>query len=214
MKSAWVDRDAEAIVAHGAEGVERDLALRVYTTRLLGRDPKLVLHGGGNTSLKARARDLLGDDVEVLRVKASGADMATTGPEGLPAVRLAPLRQLRSIDAIADEELVAIERANLIDPAAPNPSVEIMLHAFLPHKFIDHTHATAVLSVIDQPRGEEKCAEVFCGRLAFVPYLMPGFGLAKAAIEVFERNNRATGSFSASTGSSPSAKPRAKPMSG
>ena len=194
MKSAWVDRDAEAIVANGAEaGVERDLALRVYTTRLLGRDPKLVLHGGGNTSLKTRARDLLGDDVEVLRVKASGADMATTGPDGLPAVRLAPLRQLRAIDVIADEELVAIERANLIDPAAPNPSVEIMLHAFLPHKFIDHTHATAVLSVIDQPHGEEKCAEVFCGRLAFVPYLMPGFGLAKAAIEIFERNKSSDG---------------------
>ena len=194
MKSAWVDRDAEAIVAHGAEaGVERDLALRVYTTRLLGRDPKLVLHGGGNTSLKTRARDLLGDNVEVLRVKASGADMATTEPEGLPAVRLAPLRQLRAIDAITDEELVAIERANLIDPAAPNPSVEIMLHAFLPHKFIDHTHATAVLSVIDQPHGEEKCAEVFRGRLAFVPYLMPGFGLAKAAIEVFERDKPSDG---------------------
>ncbi len=194
MKSAWVERDADTIVAHGAEaGVERDLALRVYTTRLLGRDPKLVLHGGGNTSLKTRARDLFGEDVEVLRVKASSADMATTEPEGLPAVRLAPLRQLRSIDAIADEELVAIERANLIDPAAPNPSVEIMLHAFLPHKFIDHTHATAVLSVIDQPRGDEKCAEVFRGRLAFVPYLMPGFGLAKTAIEVFEQRNPSDG---------------------
>ncbi|MGO9698720.1 MAG: bifunctional aldolase/short-chain dehydrogenase [Xanthobacteraceae bacterium] len=194
MKSAWVDRDAEAIVAHAARaGVERDLALRVYTTRLLGRDPKLVLHGGGNTSLKTRARDLLGENVEVLRVKASGADMATTEPEGLPAVRLAPLRQLRALDAIADAELVAIERANLLDPAAPNPSVEIMLHAFLPHKFIDHTHATAVLSVIDQPRGEEKCAEVFRGRLAVVPYVMPGFGLAKTAIEVFERNKPSDG---------------------
>ena len=190
MKSAWVDRDAETIVAHAAKvGVERDLALRVYTTRLLGRDPKLVLHGGGNTSLKTHARDLLGEDVEVLRVKASGTDMAAAEPEGLPAVRLAPLRQLRALDAIADEELVAIERANLIDPAAPNPSVEIMLHAFLPHKFIDHTHAAAVLSVIDQPDGEEKCAEVFRGRLAFVPYLMPGFGLARKAIEVFEREN-------------------------
>ena len=91
------------------------------------------------------------------------------------------------VETIADEELVAIERANLIDPAAPNPSVEIMLHAFLPHKFVDHTHATAVLSVIDQPDGEERCAEVFGGRLAFVPYLMPGFGLARKAIEVFER---------------------------
>jgi rhamnose utilization protein RhaD (predicted bifunctional aldolase and dehydrogenase)/NAD(P)-dependent dehydrogenase (short-subunit alcohol dehydrogenase family) len=188
MKSAWADRDAEALVAHGAKsGIDRDLALRIYTTRLLGRDPKLVLHGGGNTSLKTRMRDLLGEDVEVLRVKASGADMAAIEPEGLPAVRLSPLRRLRALAAIADDELVGVERANLIDPAAPNPSVEIMLHAFLPHKFVDHTHATAVLSVIDQPDGEVRCAEVFGGRLAFVPYLMPGFGLAKKAIEVFER---------------------------
>jgi rhamnose utilization protein RhaD (predicted bifunctional aldolase and dehydrogenase)/NAD(P)-dependent dehydrogenase (short-subunit alcohol dehydrogenase family) len=188
MKSAWADRDAEALVAHGAKsGIDRDLALRIYTTRLLGRDPKLVLHGGGNTSLKTRMRDLLGEDVEVLRVKASGADMAAIEPEGLPAVRLSPLRRLRALAAIADDELVGVERANLIDPAAPNPSVEIMLHAFLPHKFVDHTHATAVLSVIDQPDGEVRCAEVFGGRLAFVPYLMPGFGLAKKAIEGFER---------------------------
>ena len=95
--------------------------------------------------------------------------------------------------AIEDEELVGLERANLIDPASRNPSVEMMLHAFLPHKFIDHTHATAVLSVIDQPDGEQKCAEIFGGRLAFVPYLMPGFGLAKKAIEVFETaTSRAT----------------------
>jgi rhamnose utilization protein RhaD (predicted bifunctional aldolase and dehydrogenase)/NAD(P)-dependent dehydrogenase (short-subunit alcohol dehydrogenase family) len=188
MKSGWVDRDAEAMVAHGATaGIERDLALRIYTTRLLGRDPKLVLHGGGNTSVKTNARDFMGDDVEVLRIKASGADMAAIEPQGLPAVRLGPLRNLRTVETIADEELVAIERASLIDPAAPNPSVEIMLHAFLPHKFVDHTHAGAVLSVIDQPDGEERCAEVFGGRLAFVPYLMPGFGLAKKAIEVFER---------------------------
>ncbi len=188
MKSAWVDRDAEAIVAHGAKsGIDRDLALRIYTTRLLGRDPKLVLHGGGNTSLKTRMRDLFGEDVEVLRIKASGADMAAIVSESLPAVRLDPLRWLRALDAVADDELVGIERANLIDPAAPIPSVEIMLHAFLPHKFVDHTHATAVLGVVDQPDGEARCAEVFGVRLAFVPYLMPGFGLAKKAIEVFER---------------------------
>jgi len=188
MKSGWVDRDAETTVANGARaGVDRDLALRVYTTRLLGRDPKLVLHGGGNTSLKSRMHDRLGDDVEVLRVKASGADMAVIEPTGLPAVRLAPMRKLRALDGVGDEDLVAIERANLIDPAAPNPSVEMMLHAFLLHKFIDHTHATAVLSLIDQPDGDKKCAEAFAQRLAFVPYIMPGFGLAKKAIEVFER---------------------------
>ncbi len=188
MKSGWVERDAEAIVAEGAKsGIDRDLALRIYTTRLLGRDPKLVLHGGGNTSLKEVMRDRLGADVEVLRVKATGADMAMIDLAGLPAVRLSPLRKLRALGEIGDDELVGIERASLIDPAAANPSVEIMLHAFLPHKFVDHTHATAVLSVIDQPDGEKKCAEVFDGRLAFVPYVMPGFGLAKKAIDVFER---------------------------
>jgi len=194
MKSAWADRDAAALVAHGAKsGVDADLALRVYTTRLLGRDPKLVLHGGGNTSVKSHMRDRLGEDVEVLRVKATGADMAMIEPAGLPAVRLAPMRRLRALDAVGDVELVGIERANLIDPAAPLPSVEMMLHAFLPQKFIDHTHATAVLSVVDQPDGEKKCADVFAGRLAFVPYVMPGFGLAKKAIDVFERSEPSDG---------------------
>jgi rhamnose utilization protein RhaD (predicted bifunctional aldolase and dehydrogenase)/NAD(P)-dependent dehydrogenase (short-subunit alcohol dehydrogenase family) len=194
MKSGWVDRDAEAIVAEGAKsGIDRDLALRIYTTRLLGRDPKLVMHGGGNTSLKEVMRDRLGADAEVLRVKATGADMAMIDLAGLPAVRLSPLRKLRALGEIGDDELVGIERASLIDPAAANPSVEIMLHAFLPHKFVDHTHATAVLSVIDQPDGEKKCAEVFGGRLAFVPYVMPGFGLAKKAIEVFERTKPSDG---------------------
>jgi len=187
MKSGWVDRDAEAIVADGTKaGVDRDLALRIYTTRLLGRDPKLVLHGGGNTSLKTRMRDLFGEEVDVLRVKSTGADMANIEPADLPAIRLLPMRKLRALDAIEDDELVGIERANLIDSTAPNPSVEMMLHAFLPHKFIDHTHATAVLSVIDQPQREKLCQDVFGGRLAFVPYLRPGFGLAKKAIDVFE----------------------------
>jgi rhamnose utilization protein RhaD (predicted bifunctional aldolase and dehydrogenase)/NAD(P)-dependent dehydrogenase (short-subunit alcohol dehydrogenase family) len=189
MKSSWVDRDAKAVVADGAKaGIDPDLSLRIYTTRLLGRDPKLVLHGGGNTSLKTRMRDLLGTDVEVLRVKASGADMASIAPAGFPALRFEPMRELRARATIDDEELLGIERASLIDPRAPNPSVEVMLHAFLPHKFIDHTHATAVLSVIDQPRGEQICADVFGDRMAFVPYLMPGFGLAKKTVEVFERS--------------------------
>jgi rhamnose utilization protein RhaD (predicted bifunctional aldolase and dehydrogenase)/NAD(P)-dependent dehydrogenase (short-subunit alcohol dehydrogenase family) len=188
MTSGWVEGDAEALIARGGKsGIGRDLALLVYATRLLGRDRKLVLHGGGNTSLKAKARDLLGEEAEVIYVKASGADMAEIEPAGLPAVRLAPLRALRARNAMADPELVAFERANLIDPTAPNPSVEIMLHAFLPQKFVAHTHARAVLSIIDQPDGEQKCAKVFGKRLAFVPYLMPGFGLAKKAIEVFEQ---------------------------
>jgi rhamnose utilization protein RhaD (predicted bifunctional aldolase and dehydrogenase)/NAD(P)-dependent dehydrogenase (short-subunit alcohol dehydrogenase family) len=194
MKSAWVDADAEAVVAQICrDGIDRDLALRLYTTRLLGRDPKLVLHGGGNTSLKARIRDRLGEEVDVLRVKATGADMAVIGPGGFCAVRLGPMRKLRALDHIDDVDLVALERANLLDPTAPNPSVEMMLHAFLPQRFVDHTHSTAVLSVIDQPDGEKKCAEVFGNRLGFVPYLMPGFGLAKKAIEIFERDEPSDG---------------------
>ncbi|HUC50999.1 MAG TPA: bifunctional aldolase/short-chain dehydrogenase [Xanthobacteraceae bacterium] len=194
MKSGWVDADAEAIVADGEKsGIDRDLALRVYTTRLLGRDPKLVLHGGGNTSVKTTMRDRFGEEVAVLRVKSSGSDMAAIDPGQMVAVRLEPMRKLRALEAISDDDLVGLERANLIDPAASNPSVEMMLHAFLPHKFIDHTHATAVLSIIDQPDGEKKCAEVFDGRLAFVPYLMPGFGLAKKSIEVFEKHGPGDG---------------------
>src|SRR5205809_3351885 len=127
MKSGWVDNEAQAIVDRYAKsGIGRDLALRVYTTRLLGRDPKLVLHGGGNTSLKAKMRDRGGAEVAVLRVEASGIDMATIAPDGLPAVRLEPMRKLRVLEAIDDEELIGIERANLIDPGAPNPSVEMM----------------------------------------------------------------------------------------
>jgi rhamnose utilization protein RhaD (predicted bifunctional aldolase and dehydrogenase)/NAD(P)-dependent dehydrogenase (short-subunit alcohol dehydrogenase family) len=187
MQSRYVTADAESMVAHyGAKGVARDLALRVYTTRLLGADPRLVLHGGGNTSLKTGALDLLGREVEVLCVKGSGSDMAIIEPAGLPAVRLAELRLLRARDALGDEEMVRLQRANLLDPMAPNPSVETLLHAFVPARFVDHTHATAVLSLVDQPDGEARAAALYDGRMAIVPYIMPGFVLAKAAAEAFE----------------------------
>ncbi len=185
MQSAWNDRDAEAAAARYA-GFGRDVALRVYTTRLLGGDPRLVLHGGGNTSVKTRIADLNGEDVDVLCVKGSGWDMASIEPAGLPAVRLAPLLKLRSRKTLSDEEMVRLQRANLIDPAAPNPSVEALLHAFIPHKFIDHTHSTAVLALTDQPDGEALCREVFGARVGYVPYVMPGFSLAQAAAKVFE----------------------------
>jgi rhamnose utilization protein RhaD (predicted bifunctional aldolase and dehydrogenase)/NAD(P)-dependent dehydrogenase (short-subunit alcohol dehydrogenase family) len=194
MESRFVEAEAAALVAHyAARGVPRDLALRVYTTRLLGQDPKLVLHGGGNTSVKLRLADLMGDEVDVLCVKGSGWDMGQIEPPGLPAVRLEPLRRLRARKALSDEEMVAVQRANLIDPMAPNPSVETLLHAFVPHLFVDHTHATAVLSLIDQPDGEARSADLYNGRMGIVPYIMPGFALAKKAAEVFEATPRAEG---------------------
>jgi rhamnose utilization protein RhaD (predicted bifunctional aldolase and dehydrogenase)/NAD(P)-dependent dehydrogenase (short-subunit alcohol dehydrogenase family) len=194
MKSAWVDSDAEAAVARYArDSIQRELALRVYTTRLLGQNPKLVLHGGGNTSVKLRMTDLNGDEVEVLCVKGSGWDMRTIEPPGLPAVRLDPLRKLRRRNALSDEDMVRVQRANLIDPSAPNPSVETLLHAFLPHAFVDHTHSTAVLSLTDQPEGEKLCEEVYGKRMGYVPYIMPGFALAKAAADAFERDRSVEG---------------------
>src|SRR5882724_1001522 len=185
MKSGWVESEARAAIErYAAEGV--DLALRVYTTRLLGRDPKLVLHGGGNTSVKTTLPDLLGEKVAVLCVKGSGADMAVIEPKGLPAVRLERLRKLRGRTALTDEDMVRVQRENLIEPAAPNPSVETLLHAFLPHKFVDHTHANAILSLVDQPDGEAICGEVYDGRMGVVPYVMPGFALAKLAADVYD----------------------------
>jgi rhamnose utilization protein RhaD (predicted bifunctional aldolase and dehydrogenase)/NAD(P)-dependent dehydrogenase (short-subunit alcohol dehydrogenase family) len=194
MQSRFVERDARAAVEkYAAAGVTEDVALRVYTTRLLGQDPKLVLHGGGNTSVKTRATDLMGDAADVLCVKGSGWDMAAIEPPGLPAVRLAPLRKLRDRGALTDEEMVAVQRANLLDPTAPNPSVETLLHAFVPHKFVDHTHATAVLSLVDQADGEAICSDVYDGRMGIVPYIMPGFALAKAAADIFDKNPKTLG---------------------
>jgi rhamnose utilization protein RhaD (predicted bifunctional aldolase and dehydrogenase) len=189
MQSRWVDRDAKATVDRYAKaGVAPELALRVYTTRLLGGDPLLVLHGGGNTSVKTRARDLVGDDVEVMFIKGTGAAMASVEPAGMPAVRLDMLRKLRALDDLSDDDMVRVQRSSLIDPTAPSPSLELLLHAFIPHAFVDHTHANAVLSLVDQPDGSKLCDEVYDGRAGLVPYVRPGFGLAKASAVTFDKN--------------------------
>ncbi|HEX2115122.1 MAG TPA: bifunctional aldolase/short-chain dehydrogenase [Alphaproteobacteria bacterium] len=194
MKNLWSDKDAQAAIEkYAAQGINRDLALRVYTTRLLGGVPELVLHGGGNTSVKTTMKDTLGEDVEVLCIKGSGWDMGVIEPPGLPAVRLAPLRKLLKLDKLSDEEMVNFQRLNLLDSAAPNPSVETLFHAFLPHKFIDHTHANAILALSNQPNGEELCREVFDGQMVLVPYIMPGFTLAKLAGELQSKSPKAEG---------------------
>ena len=189
MDSRWRDDEAEALVdQYGQRGIGRDLALRVYTTRLLGRDPRLVLHGGGNTSVKTVMTDLLGDSVEVLCVKGSGWDKGDIEPAGQPPVRLGPLRRLRALERLSDEDMVNVQRGNLLDANALNPSVETLLHAFLPHAVIDHTHSTAVLALADQPDAAELCRQVYGARMGLVPYIMPGFALAKRAAEIYERD--------------------------
>src|SRR5215475_12702085 len=187
MKSAWSERDAQAIVdRYAPEGIGPDLALRIYSTRLLGSEPSLVLHGGGNTSIKALTTDLLGEVTEVVCVKASGGDMAFIDETRMPAMRLDRLRKLRTLERLPDEDMTLILRDALIDPMAPSPSVETLLHAFLPHKFIDHTHANAVLSLTDQEDSDLFCANVYGSRMGMVPYIMPGFGLAARAAGIYE----------------------------
>ena len=189
MKSLWSDSDAKSFVEKYAEqNIGEDLALRVYTTRLLGGDPKLVLHGGGNTSVKTQMKDLLGQKVEVMCVKGSGWYMGNIEPPGLPAVRLEPLRPLIELDALSDEDMVNYQRLNLMDSKSPNPSVETLLHAFLPHKFVDHTHSTSVLALTDQPEGESLARETFGDRMAYVPYCIPGFALAKSVGEIYAKD--------------------------
>ena len=185
QNSKWSDADAAAFCRNFAAYGE-DLALRVYTTRLLGQDPTLVLHGGGNTSVKTTCKDELGRDVRVLCVKGSGWDMGSIEPEGLPAVELEPIRELRELDRLSDEAMVNGVRRRLLNSKSPTPSVETLLHAFLPAKFIDHTHADAILALADQERAEELCRELFGSRMGLVPYIMPGFLLSKKAAEVFE----------------------------
>lgn len=194
MKSLWNDAEAaKAVVSYAKTGVGKDLALRVYTTRLLGGDPKLVMHGGGNTSVKTRMKDLLGEEIDTLCVKGSGWDMAVIEPPGLPALRLEPLRKLRALSALSDEDMVSFQRSCLLDANSPNPSVETLFHAFLPHKFIDHTHSNAVCALTDQPDGAKICAEIYGDRAVLVPYVMPGFALAKMATEAFEKNKKSEG---------------------
>ena len=183
MKSGWVDQDAQAIVdRYARDGVGRDLALRVYTTRLLGRDRKLVLHGGGNTSVKTTMADLLGEEVEVLCVKGSGADMAAIEPAGLPAVRLDRLRKLRARDALGDEDMVRIQRENLLDPIGAEP-VGRDAAARLPAAQIRRPHPRERGSEPGRParRRSDLRASSMTGRAGVVPYVMPGFALAQAS---------------------------------
>lgn len=193
MKSRWSDTDFSAVVdGYTARGLNRDLAIRTYTTRLLGSDPELVLHGGGNTSVKTTLRELDGSEVEVLCVKGSGWDMGTIEPQGLPAVRLAPLQEMVNFDRLSDDDMVMLQRRLLIDPNAPNPSVEAILHAILPFRHIDHTHANAIVSLTNQPQGADLIAEVFPDSIV-VPYVMPGFDLAKVCDAAFRANPKGDG---------------------
>src|SRR5215831_7347074 len=153
MQSLWNDQDAAAY--HG------DLGLRVYTSRLLGRDPSLVLHGGGNTSVKIPEHNIFGDLEDILYVKGTGWDLETIEAAGFAPCRLGYLRRLATLDTLSDTQMVKELKASLINSAPPVPSVEAILHAVLPAKFVDHTHSDALIAIMNTPNGETRTRELY-----------------------------------------------------
>jgi len=177
MQNLWNHTEANSCA-------DDPLALRVYSSRLLGREPSLVLHGGGNTSVKAEVTDLLGDSKSVLYVKGSGWDLATIEAPGFAPVCLDTLKRMAELPELSDPDMVRAQRAAMTDPYAPNPSVEAILHAIIPFKFVDHTHADAVVTLTNTPDGEACVRELYGERVLIVPYTMPGFVLAKVIHEL------------------------------
>src|ERR1700704_3881768 len=181
MRSLWNDLEAKEF--------QGDLGLRVYTSRLLGRDKSLVLHGGGNTSVKIREKTLFGEDETILYVKGSGWDLETIEPQGFSPVRLAHVLRLAELPALSDPEMVNQLVTHMLKASAPAPSIETILHGLMPQKFVDHTHADAVLSVSNTKDGEKRVREVYGKRCVVIPYLMPGFDLAQLCAKEFKRQS-------------------------
>jgi rhamnose utilization protein RhaD (predicted bifunctional aldolase and dehydrogenase)/NAD(P)-dependent dehydrogenase (short-subunit alcohol dehydrogenase family) len=177
MQSLWKDDEAKQF--HG------DLGLRVYTSRLLGRDKSLVLHGGGNTSVKIREKNLFGEDETILYVKGSGWDLETIEPQGFSPVRLSHVLRLAELPSLSDPEMVNQLVTHMVKASAPAPSIETILHGLMPQKFVDHTHADAVLSVTNTKDGEKRIREIYGKRCVVIPYLIPGFDLAQFCAREF-----------------------------
>lgn len=186
MLSRWSDEDAQRFLDTYAGRAGEDLARRTYTSRLLGQEPALVLHGGGNTSVKSTVTNALGEAVPAIFVKASGWDMATIEPDRHPAVDLEYLRRLRAVADLTDEAMINELRTHLFDHRAPTPSLETIVHAFLPHKFVDHTHADAILTLTNQAGGKGHVQAALGDDVIVLDYVAPGFKLARAVADAIE----------------------------
>jgi len=187
VESLFKERDSKAVIAKYATYPE-ELALRVYTSRLIGENTSLVLHGGGNTSVKLRLKNIVGEENDVVFVKGSGWDLATIEPEGFVGLNIDPLRKLRHLESLSDIEMDNQLKIHRVASMSPDPSVEALLHAFLPHRYIDHTHADSILILTNQRNGQEMVREALGTRIAIVPYIRSGLPLAKAVIEQYERH--------------------------
>ncbi len=177
MNSRW--NDSEAAQYPG------DLGQRVYSSRLLGRDSALVLHGGGNTSVKIREKNIFGEEEDILYVKGSGWDLETIEAAGFSPCRLNHLLKLAKLPELTDLQMANELKGCMTNSAAPMASVEAILHAILPGKFVDHTHADALISITNTATGLNRVQEVYGDRVVFIPYVMPGFKLARLVAELF-----------------------------
>jgi rhamnose utilization protein RhaD (predicted bifunctional aldolase and dehydrogenase)/NAD(P)-dependent dehydrogenase (short-subunit alcohol dehydrogenase family) len=191
MKNQWSERAAAEFVARYAPRCGEDLALRTYSSRLIGAEPALVLHGGGNTSVKGVRTTVLGERAEALFIKASGHDLATIEPEGHVAVDLGYLRRLRALTELSDAAIVNELRTHVFDHRVPSPSIETPVHAFIPGRFVDHTHADAVLALTNQPDGASLIRQALGDDVVVLPYVMPGFELSKAVADACDAHPRA-----------------------
>ncbi len=180
MINRWNDAEAESFKRDFGSTFGADLALRTYSSRLLGADPELVLHGGGNTSVKTQWLDRFGAVRDVIYVKASGYDMATMPPSGHSGLFLQPVRRLLALPRLSEQEMVDELRRCLLDWRAATPSIETLMHAGLPEKFVDHTHADAILTLTNQRGAEALVREVLGEGVAVIPYVKAGFELAQA----------------------------------
>ena len=181
MQNLWTDKEAK--------NYDDDLALRVYTSRLLGRDSSLVLHGGGNTSVKIIEKNILSLEEEILYVKGSGWDLEFIEKAGFSPVRMDHMLNLSRLDSLSDPQMVNELKTQLTNASSPSPSVETILHAVLPYKFVDHTHSDAVVTITNTLTGEDRIREIYGDRVVIIPYVMPGFDLAKEVVKIFSKQS-------------------------
>lgn len=177
MKNRWNNKEAKKCG-------KNLLKMRVYTSRLLGAEEDLVLHGGGNTSVKIKEKNIFGEKEDILYVKGSGWDLATIEAPGFAPLKLEALYQLAELDALSDLDMVKYQRMAMTNPSAPNPSVEAILHGIIPYTFVDHTHADAVVTVTNTPGGKKRIQEIYGENMLIIPYVMPGFILAKTIYDM------------------------------
>jgi rhamnose utilization protein RhaD (predicted bifunctional aldolase and dehydrogenase) len=187
MNNAWSEADANAFVkAHGSErGAE--IAFLAYATRLVGSQPDLAIHGGGNTSVKGMVKTLAGDDIAALFVKASGIAMETITPSGFVCLDHAYLKKLRTVPSLSDEIMAQEFRLRMLRPSDVLPSIETLMHAFIDQAAVVHTHPTAILTLTNRAAGEETIAEVLGDTVGVVPYVGSGLALGRAVADELDR---------------------------